>query len=305
MVLLASVERFGGAFALGLFAGLCYARSNLLVVAPAYILSVIAFSPTPWTLLCVAVPVVLYIGIYFAFYRLRRNVNILFTTAAAVASELVHAVPEMLYGGGVTEGVLSVVLAGVFAFCAQTVCYAVLLRGIKTRFTPDELVAGGLVIVVFAYAAACAGGDGFRLVFALMPFFVMLAGFGRSWAAAFAVAALAGAGGTLAYASPCFMAYTCALAAVCAALSPLTKWASAAGSAAVYAVVWLAFGEAGWGWQDLVLTALGAGAFLFLPRGALSGLFGGKKGTAAALGIDYSPFAEMAGQVVEVTTAAE
>ena len=116
MVLLASVDRFGGAFALGLFAGLCYARSNLLVVAPAYILSVIAFSPTPWTLLCVAVPVVLYIGIYFAFYRLRRNVNILFTTAAAVASELVHAVPEMLYGGGVTEGVLSVVLAGVFAF---------------------------------------------------------------------------------------------------------------------------------------------------------------------------------------------
>ena len=57
MVLLASVDRFGGAFALGLFAGLCYARSNLLVVAPAYILSVIAFSPTPWTLLCVAVPV--------------------------------------------------------------------------------------------------------------------------------------------------------------------------------------------------------------------------------------------------------
>ena len=301
MVLLASVDRFGGAFALGLFAGLCYARSNLLVVAPAYILSVIAFSPTPWTLLCVAVPVVLYIGIYFAFYRLRRNVNIIFTTAAAVASELVHAVPEMLYGGGVTEGVLSVVLAGVFAFCAQTVCYAVLLRGIKTRFTPDELVAGGLVIVVFAYAAACAGGDGFRLVFALVPFFVMLAGFGRSWAAAFAVAALAGAGGTLAYASPCFMAYTCALAAVCAALSPLTKWASAAGSAAVYAVVWLAFGEAGWGWQDLVLTALGAGAFLFLPRGALSGLFGGKKGTAAALGIVNRNRTEMSSRLTSVS----
>ena len=75
MVLLASVDTFGGALALGLFAGLCYARQNLLVVAPVYALSVIAFSPSPWTVLYVAVPVLLFAGVYILFYRLRKNVH--------------------------------------------------------------------------------------------------------------------------------------------------------------------------------------------------------------------------------------
>ena len=86
MVLLASVDEFGGALALGLFAGLCYARQNMLLVAPVYALSVIAFAPSPWTLLYVAVPVVVFAAVYFAFYRLRRNVHIVFTTVAAAAA---------------------------------------------------------------------------------------------------------------------------------------------------------------------------------------------------------------------------
>ena len=60
LVLLASVNDLGGALALGLFAGLCYARLNMLLVAPAYVLSVIAFAPSVWTLVYVAVPVAVF-----------------------------------------------------------------------------------------------------------------------------------------------------------------------------------------------------------------------------------------------------
>ena len=63
LVLLASVDVFGGALALGLFAGLCYARQNLTFLAPVYALAVIAFSPSPWTVLYVAVPILLFVAV--------------------------------------------------------------------------------------------------------------------------------------------------------------------------------------------------------------------------------------------------
>ena len=300
-VLLASVDEFGGALALGLFAGLCYARQNMLLVAPVYALSVIAFAPSPWTLLYVAVPVVVFAAVYFAFYRLRRNVHIVFTTVAAAAAEIPHAVLSVLFGGSLTAGILSFVLAGAFAFCAQTVCYAVLLRGVKTRFTPDELIAGGLAVIAFAYAAAGAEVQGFVLAFALVPFFSMLFVYGVSGAAAFAFAVLAGVGGTLAFGSLDFLAFAALGAAAAAALVPFTKWASAVGIAGVYAVVWLAFGEDAWGWENLISAALGAGAFLLLPRHFVSGIFGGRKGTAAIGSIVNRNRSEMAARLLSVS----
>lgn len=173
MFLLASVDDFGGALALGLFVGLVYARQNMLVVAPVYMLAVIVFSPSWWTLLYVAVPVIVFVVVYMAFFRLRKNVKIIFTTCAAVVSEIPHAVCAVLFGGSITSSVLSAVIVAVFSFCAQIICYAVLLRGINTRFTPDEIIAGGISVVGFAFAASGVHTEGFNLLFALTPFFVM------------------------------------------------------------------------------------------------------------------------------------
>lgn len=301
LVLLASVDRFGGALALGLFAGLCYARQNLAVIAPVYALAVIAFEPSPWTLLYVAVPVLLYVAVYVGFYRARKNVHILVTTAAAVAGELPHAVTNALFGGGIAESALCAVIAGVFAFCAQTVCYAVLLRGIKTRFTPDEKIAGGICVMAFAYAAAAVRADGFVLLFALVPFFSMLFAYGVSPLAALSFSVLAGAGGALAFLSPDTVALTVGIAAAVCALMPFTKWASAAGAVAVYVVLWLGAGAAGTEWQGAVCVALGAGAFVLLPGRFVTGMFGGRRGTAAVNSIVNRDRGEMASRLYSVS----
>lgn len=203
--------------------------------------------------------------------------HIVFTTAAAVVAETPHAVCSALFGGSVTASVLCAVLAGVFAFCAQTICYAVLLRGIKTRFTPDELIAGGLSAVAFAFAAAGVEVQGFNLAFGLTPFFVMLFAFGVSPLSAFAFAVVAGAGVSLNFLSLDFVAFAVLAAAAACALSPFTKWASAAGVTAVYAVLWLALDFDGSNWQNLVSVALGAGVFLLLPKKWITGLCGGKR----------------------------
>lgn len=301
LVLLASVDRFGGALALGLFVGLCYARQNLAVIAPVYALAVIAFEPSPWTLLYVAVPVLLYVAVYVGFYRARKNVHILVTTAAAVAGELPHAVTNALFGGGIAESALCAVIAGVFAFCAQTVCYAVLLRGIKTRFTPDEKIAGGICVMAFAYAAAAVRADGFVLLFALVPFFSMLFAYGVSPLAALSFSVLAGAGGALAFLSPDTVALTVGIAAAVCALMPFTKWASAAGAVAVYVVLWLGAGAAGTEWQGAVCVALGAGAFVLLPGRFVTGMFGGRRGTAAVNSIVNRDRGEMASRLYSVS----
>lgn len=301
LVLLASVDDLGGALALGLFAGLCYARLNMLLVAPAYVLSVIAFSPSVWTLVYVAVPVAVFAVVYFIFHRLRRNVHILFTTAAALLAELPEAVLSTLFGGSITAGILCAVLACAFAFCAQTVCYAVLLRGIKTRFTPDELIACGISAAVFAYAAAEARVQGFVLAFALVGFFGMLLSHGAGGVPAFAFAVLAGMGGTLSFGSPLFLAFCAVSVAAMLALRPFTKWASAAGAVAVYALAWLVFREEGWGWENLISTALGAGVYLALPAGLVQGVFGKRKGTVALNGIVNRSRSELSARLTSVS----
>ena len=220
-VLLASVDTFGGALALGWFAGLGYARQNMLVTAPVYVLSVIAFSPSPWTLLFVSVPVVVFAVMYAVCTRLRKRVRPVAGAAAALVTELPHAVLSALSGESVTACVLCAVLAGAFAFVAQTICYAVFFRGIKTRLT-DELIAGGIAVVVFCYAAAGVRVQGLSLVFMFVPFFSVLLACGSGAGAASAFAVLAGAGGTLSFGDALFLAYCAVSAGAASALRPFT-----------------------------------------------------------------------------------
>ncbi|MEG2540773.1 MAG: hypothetical protein RSB59_03240, partial [Clostridia bacterium] len=72
--LLASVPKVGGALALGLFSGLVFSKQNLLLLSPIYMVAVIVFALSWWTLLYVAVPVLLLLGLYLVFFKLKRNV---------------------------------------------------------------------------------------------------------------------------------------------------------------------------------------------------------------------------------------
>ena len=300
-VLLASVDTFGGALALGWFAGLGYARQNMLVTAPVYVLSVIAFSPSPWTLLFVSVPVVVFAVMYAVCTRLRKRVRPVAGAAATLVTELPHAVLSALSGESVTACVLCAVLAGAFAFVAQTICYAVFFRGIKTRLTPDELIAGGIAVVVFCYAAAGVRVQGLSLVFMFVPFFSVLLACGSGAGAASAFAVLAGAGGTLSFGDALFLAYCAVSAGAASALRPFTKWASAAGTVVAYVVMWQAFAGDGWGWQNLIAAALGAGCAAAVPARFSAGIFGCGKGTAALNGIVNRNRAEMSGRLMSVS----
>lgn len=283
LFLAASVKDFGGALALGLFAGLAYARRNLTVIAPAYALAVIVFSPALWTLLYVAVPVILFFALYFAYFRRRKNVNPFASACAALVGEIPHAVCTAVFGGEIVTVLVCVVVAAVFSYASATFCYAVFLRGPSTRFTPDEAVTAGIVAVAFTYAACGVSAAGFVLAFALVPFFVMLLAFGVSSSAAVAFAVLGGVGATLFFGNPYFAAF--AVLAACAViwLRPFTKWGSAAGALAVCGVFMLWAAEYGFTWQNAVCVALGLMAFVLVPAEWLTRMFGARGGRAATV----------------------
>ena len=301
LFLAASVDDFGGALALGLFAGLSYARRNLLVIAPAYALAVIVFSPSLWTLLYVAVPVALFFALYFAYYRRRKNVNAFVSSCVALAGEIPHAVCTAVFGGEIVTVLVSAVIAAVFSYACATFCYAVFLRGPSTRFTPDEAVTAGIVAVAFSYATCGVSAAEFTLVFALVPFFAVLFVFGVSSVAAVAFSVLCGVGAVLFFGDPYFAAF--AVLAACAAvwLRPFTKWGVAAGALAVYGVFALWAGERGFGWQNAVCVALGLVAFLLVPAEWLTRLFGARGGRAATVsGIINRNRREMAARLSSV-----
>ena len=76
LFLFASVDKFGFALALGLFSGLVYARQNILVVAPCYILACFLFTLAWQTLLFALAPVAVLVGVYAVFFKLRKNVPV-------------------------------------------------------------------------------------------------------------------------------------------------------------------------------------------------------------------------------------
>lgn len=283
LFLVASVRDFGGALALGLFAGLAYARRNLLVVAPAYALAVIVFSPSPWTLLYVAVPVVLFFVLYFAYYRRRRNVNPFVSSCVAFAGEIPHAVCTAVFGANLSSVLLSAVIAAVFSYACAVFCYAVLLRGPRTRFTPDEAVSAGIVAVALAYASCGVTAGGFSLFFALAPFTVMLLAFGVSSSAAVTLAVLVGVGATLFCGNPYYAAYSALAACIAVWLRSFTRWGASAGVLAAFGLFALWAGDYGFTWQNAVCVAVGLTVFLVIPSEWLTRLFGARGGRAATV----------------------
>lgn len=283
LILLSSVDGVGGTLALGMFAGLAYARQNLLIVAPMYMVAVVIFNPSWWTLLYVAVPVAVFAAVYIAFYRLRKNVHPFFTVLAAVAAEVPHAVCEAVFGQNAVFAAVCVVAAAVFTACAQTVCYAVLLRGINTRFTPDELISSSVVLAVVFYAAAGVSAENINLAYGLAAFGIMLAAVRFTPAATFTFAVIAGTGAALRFLSPDFIALAVLSAAVATGLVPFTKWASAAGILVVYVLMWFGTGFEGAGWQNLLATGLGLIAFLAVPSAVFAKIFRNKKGGTLAV----------------------
>lgn len=156
IVLLASVDEFGFALALGLFCGFVYARQNIVALAPAFIIACVVFSLNWWTLLFAVTPIVTLFLLYLIFYRLRKNVPLWSVAASAAVGMIPYIVVNAVLNGAYIHVALALLIALVSVFVAGITAYAALVRGFCGHVSVEELIAGGVCVAAFGYALSAA-----------------------------------------------------------------------------------------------------------------------------------------------------
>ncbi len=272
--LFASIDKFGFAISLALFCALVFARQNVLILSPFFILATCVFS-LEWLSLAFSVtPCVVLIVLYVIFYRLKKNVP-LFALALAT---LVGMTPYIVLGCVIDKDYLlvgiSALIGVVLTFALSIGAYAIFVRGIVHQFTTDECMSGGIFIIVTGYALMGVKIYGFCFYDMVIAFVILImcaTGKGR-WS--IIVALLFGVGGTISTRQLETIAVASILASVALTFSPFTKWASALSMLAVSAILWLV--EAFDGASYMVLTMNGIGIFicLILPKSMIIKLKG-------------------------------
>ncbi|MBR2442167.1 MAG: hypothetical protein IKB20_03790, partial [Clostridia bacterium] len=168
-LLLASARTTGGfsPFALGFFVALVYAKRNLFVSAPLYVLAIFITRADFAEFSLAVFPVLVVFVAYFLHYKLKRPISLLTTNICAFIAQ----VPTMLYSLYIGETAFytatNAVLTQIFAFCSTLCLYAVLVRGMKTKFTVDESICTGVVAT-----ALCLGLYTVRF-FGITPLFLV------------------------------------------------------------------------------------------------------------------------------------
>ena len=155
--LFASVGKFGFAISLALFCGFVYARQNILLIAPCFLLATFVFTLDWRAVLFALSPVVVLLGVYLACFKLKRNVPVWAVALGAVVGLAPYIVCEVLFGGDYLLAGTSALITLVGTFCCSVASYAVFVRKVFGKATVDEMICAGFVVDVFGYALAGVG----------------------------------------------------------------------------------------------------------------------------------------------------
>ncbi len=264
MILLFSTGQTGFALALGLFAGLTYARQNLLVLAPLFVVAGCVFLDNWWTLIFLSVPPVAFTALYFVYTRFKRNVPAWAVVLCTLFCAIVEGLTRLfLWGEGLRFG-LTVVLSAIFALCCTNVCYAVLIRGIKCRFTLDEQICLSIFSVVVAYASYGASIYNFRLYFLLLPIILLCFTWSYKGPQVLIVGLLFAFGATLSSGDFSQIGVGVIIAFSCFTMKTFSRFASTFAMTIVTVLLWLL--KCGVGYESGILMFIGGLAYSFLPK---------------------------------------
>ncbi len=272
--LLASVDKFGYSLALSLLCGLVFARQNVLVLAPCFIIAICVFSLEWISLAYACAPVVMLIALYMIFYKLRRNVPLWAVALCGVLSMTPYIVCECLFSARYLLVGIGALITVVFTFCCGISAYAIFVRGVLHKFTLDELICGGIVICVCAYALAGVRVYEFCAYDVVLAFCVLLCCACDKARISLFISLLFGIGSTLYSKDISTLAGAVVLGGAAAVFSPFTKWSSALAILAIEGILWLVDGYYGVGWQTIVTCGIGVICCLVLPKSFIAKLKG-------------------------------
>lgn len=276
LFLFASVDRFGFALSLALFCGLVFARQNILILAPCFIVAVCVFSLEWMTLVYAISPIILLIAMYMLFFKLKRNVPLYAVAICVLLGMTPYAVCECLFSQAYLHVGLSCLIVVALTFCFGICAYAIFVRGVFHKATVDEMMCAGITLALASYALSGVGGYGFFAYDLLLSFCVLICSICFKPSVTLFVSLLFGIGATAYTGDMTALGASMILGGAGVAFSPFTKWSSALAMLAVQSIEWLLGAHADIGWQTLVMCGAGVILGLCVPKSItvkLQGLF--------------------------------
>src|SRR5574344_352002 len=146
LILLCNAETANGIkpFGLGLFVALVYSRQNLLVLAPMYAAAVLLSSFSVEGAIIGTVPSIILMTAYYIHYKVGRSMNTLFANLYTLLSQIPYIIFSV--GDNFFTTFFTVLLTQIFAYTSIVIVYAILIRGLKYRFTIDEIISGAVFL---------------------------------------------------------------------------------------------------------------------------------------------------------------
>lgn len=264
--LFASVNRFGFALSLALLCGLVFARQNILILAPCFIVATCVFTLEWWSLLYAVSPVIVLILLYVIFFKLKKNVPLWAVAFSALLGMTPYIACNCVFNQAYLHISVSALIAVVLTFCAGIGAYAVFVRGAVHKATIDELICGGIFLVICAYALSGVGAYGFYAYDVAIAFSVLFCATCFKSGTTLFVSVLFGIGATLKSGDISVLAGAVVFASAAVIFSPFTKWSSALAMLAIEGILWLLDAYKAVGWQSLVMCSVGVAFCLFIPK---------------------------------------
>jgi stage II sporulation protein E len=274
-------------FALGLFIGLVYAKQNILVLSPLYILACLTGGFSVFNLIFSAAPVIVLTFTYLIFNRLNRSVGILILTLCALLSMTPYVVITLLNSDDYLTVSLNVILTLFFTYCSQIGCYAILLRGINYRLSLDELFSLSALTLAFSLSLFSNPVFNFNLFYVFFAYAIMFSTVCFPPSVPLCASVVMGLGCALVSGDIVYIGACAALALAAVGLKSFSKYASALAVLCADALIAL---YATGGYDYLQLIAISCGLILFLATparilGTMSSALGGLSGGFATRNI--------------------
>ena len=265
MILFFSAGEIGYALAVGFFSGLVYARQNLLIISPLFIIAGGVFLTSWLGLVFLVVQPIVFVALYFMYTRFKKNVPTWSVLVCALICALAEGLTTLLINGGGLRFALTIVLTVIFALCCTNVCYAVLIRGVKCRFTLDEHICLGITSVAFAYACQGVAVYNFNLFFLVLPFIILALSASDKHGKVLIAGLLLGFGATLKALDFSLLGIGVVLAFLGWSLLVFHRFFSVIAMTLAVVMFWL-LGIGNIGYESAILTFVGGMAYGLLPK---------------------------------------
>lgn len=161
-------------FDIGLYIGLVYAGENLAILTPLFILANIIANPSIDTLILTLSSSALMVGLYFLSVKLKRRVGIIELNIVSLLSRLPIILMSINDSVKMTDNLVATIISQIFTYVSLISLYAIIKRGWRNKLTQDEMVASGILLIVFAAGFYNINIFGFFPVYILAGFVVIM-----------------------------------------------------------------------------------------------------------------------------------